>query len=91
MNKHMNCRCGICDHLNTWEGEYREFLSPDICSECYVAITSAMGEMLQEEELGYTGTALPLDARPEPTSGLLDPIQKEAIGIAEDSQGTRTV
>ena len=106
MNKFMNCRCGICDHLNEWGGEYREFPSSDICLECYSAITSTMSEMLQEDEIIYPPVVVsaewlantdawvqgtPLDARPEPTSGQETTIPKETIVVEKDNQGTRTV
>lgn len=47
--KYHHCRCVLCDHINLpGEGEYREFPLPDMCIECYSAVSSAL--VYSEEE-----------------------------------------
>ncbi len=90
MNK-IGCRCYICDHFNEVGGAIREFPLPDMCNECYSAISSALIYEPEEKETGYPCTGNPLDARPEPTSGQETPVQKETTVVEEDSTGACTV
>lgn len=82
--KYHHCRCVLCDHINLpGEGEYREFPLPDMCIECYSAVSSALVYSEEEQEASYPCTTQPSDARPEPTSGQETPVQKETIGGVE--------
>lgn len=90
MNK-IGCRCYICDHFNEVGGDVRDFPCPDLCIECYSAISSAFVSEPEEEDTGILPTSQPLNARPKPTSGQETTIQKETIVVEEDSTGTRTL
>lgn len=84
--KYHHCRCVLCDHINLpGEGEYREFPLPDMCIECYSAVSSALVYSEEEQGASYP-TTQPSNTRPEPTSGQETPIggitdltQKETI------------
>ncbi len=77
MNKYHHCRCALCDHINVPGDEPLVFPLPDMCIDCYVSVSSCF-TAVEDEDMDM-GSGDPQESAPEPTSGHLDPIEKETI------------
>ena len=84
MNKYYHCRCALCDHINVPGEEPLVFPLPDMCIDCYVAVSSCF-TAVEDEDLGMGGGDPPREPAPAPTSGHLDPIYEE-IMVEKDTE-----
>ena len=54
MNKYHHCRCALCDHINVPGEEPLVFPLPDMCIDCYVAVSSCF-TAVEDEDMGGMG------------------------------------
>lgn len=80
MNKYLHCRCALCDHINVPGDEPLVFPLPDMCIDCYVAVSSCF-TAVEDEDMG----GMAKDPAPEPTSGHLDTIYEEVV-VEKDTE-----